>query len=61
MGTVTMDKEMYNRITTKYEDYQEEFEARLKECKSVSEMLSAYASFAGKLQALMDAIVIQGV
>lgn len=61
MGTVTMDKEMYNLLTTKYEDYQKEFEAKLKECKSVTEMLHTYASFAGKLQALMDAIAIQGV
>lgn len=61
MGTVTIDKEMYNLITTKYEDYSNEFEAKLKECKSVTEMLHTYASYAGKLQALMDGICIQGV
>ena len=61
MGTVIMNKEMYNHITTKYKDYQKEFEANLKECKSVTETLQTFASYTGKLEALMDSIVIQGV
>lgn len=53
-------KDFTNFVTEKYEEYQKEFEANIKEASSVSEMLHVYACYTGKLEALLDGVVIGG-
>ena len=54
-----MDK-LLDFVSEKYNEYQAEFEANIKEASSVSEMLHVYACYTGKLEALLDGVVIEG-
>lgn len=47
-------------VTDKYHEYQDEFQEAIKDANSVSEMLHVYACYTGKLEALLDGVVIGG-
>ena len=53
-------KDLNVYVADKYNEYQQEFEANIKEASSVSEMLHVYACYTGKLEALLDGITIRG-
>ena len=51
--------ELFNRLAEKYEKYRKEFEEQQKQAMTIQDHISAYATYTGKLEALLDALNIE--
>lgn len=47
-------------VKTRFTKYQKDFEVSMKDADTLEDMIHAYASYTGKLEALLEALTIEG-